>query len=158
MIFDRLERQLHNFFFHEPAYIQPPFRMLTMHTMSESNPIPSEVVIKIFGELSLPDALHLAATCSRLRQVLDENTPTIYKCLRRKIQCEGYARVLLADQGGLPSDSSSVTMRDLLRLWRNSGRVEKAMNVFDRDITPHIRSEYKHGNYTCIRIELNDVS
>lgn len=132
--------------------------MLIMHTMSKSNPIPSEVVIKIFEELSLLDALHLAATCCRLRQVLDENTPTIYKRLRRKIQCEEYARVLLADQGGLPSDSSSVTMRDLLRLRRNTCRVEKAINVFDRDITPHIRSEYKHGNYICMKIELNDIS
>lgn len=114
-----------------------------MHTMSESNPIPSEVVIKIFGELSLPDALHLAATCCRHRRVLEENMPTIYRSLRRKIQCEGYARVLLADQGGLPSDSPLVTIRDLLRLRRNSRRVEKTINVFDRDITPHIRSEYK---------------
>ncbi|KAJ5745256.1 hypothetical protein N7520_010438 [Penicillium odoratum] len=113
--------------------------MLTMHTMAELKTIPAEVVIKIFGELSLPDALHLAATCCRLRQVLDENTPTIYKRLRRNIQCEGYARVLLADQGGLPSDSSPVTIWDLLRLRRNSRIVEKAIKVFDRDITPHIR-------------------
>lgn len=132
--------------------------MLTMHTMPESNTpntIPAEVVIKIFGELSLQDALHLAATSCRLRQVLDENMPTIYKRLRRNIQCEGYARVLLADQGGLPSDSSSVTIRDLLRLRRISRMVEKAINVFDHDITPHIRSEYKHHNHTCMRIKLN---
>jgi hypothetical protein len=126
--------------------------------MAESNTIPAEVVINIFGELSLPDAIHLAATCCRLRQVLDENTPTIYKRLRRNILCEGYARVLLADQRGLPSDSSSVTIRDLLRLQRNSHMVEKAIKVFDRDITPHIWSEYKHGNYTCMRLKLNYIS
>ncbi|KAJ5570015.1 uncharacterized protein N7459_009445 [Penicillium hispanicum] len=107
--------------------------------MSISNSIPTEVVIRIFGELSLSDALHLAATCCRLRQVLNENTPTVYKRLRRQIQCERYARVLLADQGGLPSNSPSVTIPDLLRLRRNSRMVEKAINVFDRDITPHIR-------------------
>ncbi|GKZ48544.1 hypothetical protein AbraIFM66951_000617, partial [Aspergillus brasiliensis] len=56
-----------------------------MHTFSESNPIPTEVIINIFGELPLPDALHLAATCRRLRQVLNDNTPTIYKRLRKKI-------------------------------------------------------------------------
>lgn len=105
------------------------------------NTIPPEVVIKIFGELSLLDALHLAATCCRLRQILDENTPTIYERLRRQIQCEKYARVLLADQGVLPS-GSSVTIQGLLRLRRNSRIVEKAIDVFDRDITPHIRSEH----------------
>ncbi|KAJ5433326.1 uncharacterized protein N7458_012482 [Penicillium daleae] len=102
------------------------------------NTIPPEVVIKIFGELSLLEALHLAATCCRLRQILDENTPTIYERLRRQIQCEKYARVLLADQGVLPS-GSSVTIQGLLRLRRNSRIVEKAIDVFDRDITPHIR-------------------
>jgi hypothetical protein len=135
--------------------------MLTMHTMPESNTsntIPVEVVIKIFGELSLPDALHLAATSCQLCQVLDENTPTIYKPLRRNIQCEGYARVLLVDQGGLPSDSSSVTIQDLSRLRRNSRMAEKAINMFDRDITPHIRSEYRKDNYTCMRIKLNYIS
>ncbi|GKZ38023.1 hypothetical protein AbraIFM66950_009937 [Aspergillus brasiliensis] len=110
-----------------------------MHTFSESNPIPTEVIINIFGELPLPDALHLAATCRRLRQVLNDNTPTIYKRLRKKIPCERYARVLLADQGGLPPHSSSVTVWDLLRLRRNSRMVEKAIEVFDRDITPKIR-------------------
>lgn len=112
-----------------------------MHTFSGPNPIPTEVIINIFGELSLPDALHLAATCRRLRQVLSEHTPTIYKRLRRKIPCERYARVLLADQGDLALYSSSVTIRDLLRLRRNSRMVEKAIEVFDRDITPNIRSE-----------------
>ncbi|PYI02675.1 hypothetical protein BO78DRAFT_453397 [Aspergillus sclerotiicarbonarius CBS 121057] len=104
-----------------------------MHT------IPTEIIIKIFGNLPLSDALHLATTCRRLRQVLDENTATIYKHLRRHILCERHARVLLADQGGLSSDSSSVTIRDLLQLRRNSRIVEKAIEVFDRDITPHIR-------------------
>ncbi|OJZ83140.1 hypothetical protein ASPFODRAFT_194567 [Aspergillus luchuensis CBS 106.47] len=110
-----------------------------MYTFSGFAHIPTEVLIRIYGELPLPDALHLAATCRRLRQVLINNTPTIYKRLRRKMPCEQHARVLLADQGGPLPHSSSVTLGDLLRLRRNVGIVEKAIEVFDRDITPHIR-------------------
>ncbi|PYH65916.1 uncharacterized protein BO88DRAFT_347790 [Aspergillus vadensis CBS 113365] len=110
-----------------------------MYTFSEPHSIPTEVIIRIYGELPLPDALQLAATCCRLRQVLIDNTPTIYKNLRRNVPCERYARVLLADQGGSPPHSSSVTIGDLLRLRRNSRIVEKAIEVFDRDITPNIR-------------------
>lgn len=116
--------------------------MLAIHTTSEPKPIPTEVVINIFGELPPSDAFHFAATCCRMRPVLYENTPTIYKYLRRQIQCERYARTLLADQGGLLSDSPLVTIRDLLQLRGNSRIVEKAIDVFNRDIVPRIRSEY----------------
>ncbi|GFN21568.1 hypothetical protein AtubIFM56815_004141 [Aspergillus tubingensis] len=110
-----------------------------MYTFSGFAHIPTEVLTRIYGELPLLDALRLAATCRRLRQVLIDNTPTIYKRLRRRIPCERYARVLLADQGGSPPQYSSVNIGDLLRLRQNSRFVEKAIEVFDRDITPNIR-------------------
>ena len=106
-----------------------------MHTL------PTEIITQIFGELPVRDTLHLAATCRRLRQVLDEHTPTIYKRLRRQIKCERHARVVLADQGGVPFNSSSVTIQDLVRLQRNSCIVEKAIIAFDRDVTAYIRGE-----------------
>lgn len=147
MILDRLKgeqrQMMHDLFFGKSNYLGDSFTtLIMMHTFSQSNPMPTEVIIRIFGELTLPDALHLAATCRRLRQVMKENTPAIYRRLRRQVPCERYARVVLADQGGPPPcSSSSMTIADLLRLRRNSRIVEKAIEVFDRDITAHIRSE-----------------
>ncbi|PWY66363.1 hypothetical protein BO94DRAFT_504324 [Aspergillus sclerotioniger CBS 115572] len=103
-----------------------------MHT------IPTEILIRIYGDLPVPDVLHLSATCHRLRQVLDEHTPTIYKRLRRQIKCERHARAVLADQGILPLNSPSVTIRHLLQLQRNFRVVEKAIVVFDREVTANI--------------------
>ncbi|GKZ57414.1 hypothetical protein AnigIFM60653_001747 [Aspergillus niger] len=135
---------MHDLFLGKSNYPGDSFTTLIMHSFSQSSPMPTEVIIRIFGELTLPDALHLAATCRRLRQVMKENTPAIYRRLRRQIPCERYARVVLADQGGPPPySSSSMTIADLLRLRRNSRVVEKAIEVFDRDITAHIRISLK---------------
>lgn len=112
-----------------------------MPTLSGEDPIPTEIIIRIYGELSFTDAFNLAATCRQLRLILDTNTPTIYKRLRKQISGEKYARLLLVDQGSLPSTSSALGTHHLRRLRRNSRRVEKAIDKFDHVILPDIQSE-----------------
>lgn len=69
---------------------------------------------RIRTTLYFRSAHRFAATCCRLHQILDHNTPLIYKHLRRQIQCETYARILLADQGTLTCVYPLVTIQDLV--------------------------------------------
>ncbi|PWY64812.1 hypothetical protein BO83DRAFT_411068 [Aspergillus eucalypticola CBS 122712] len=103
--------------------------------------------------LSFSDAFNLAATCRQLRLILDNHTPTIYKRLRRHIKGGIYARLLLVDQGSLPSISSTLGIHHFRHLRRNYRKVEKAINEFDHVIltdiqmaTPHIGDQYYHRN------------
>ena len=94
--------------------------------------IPIELILHIFGHLSPPDVLSLAATCRKHYNALQQNTNTIYNFISRTIQCEPDARGLLADQGILPVDSA-MTVTGFLQLRRNAHVMEKIVERFGRE-------------------------
>ena len=101
-----------------------------------------ELITNVICQLpSLFDALVFSATCRRHRQIYCENVTHIYTHIAPKtITCRRDARNLLADQGGAAPDSRVLSMHDVSQLLRNSRRVEKAIDQFNRDIVCRVRN------------------
>ena len=95
--------------------------------------IPIELIIYVFGHLSPPDVLSLAATCRKHYNAWQQHTNTIYNLLSHTIQCEHDARMLLADQGILPVDSA-MTAAGFLQLCQNAHVIEKIVDRFGCEI------------------------
>lgn len=110
--------------------------------------LPPELVVDVLCLLpSLSDVIAFCSTARRYRHICSENVTTVYKHVGpRSIRCHQYARILLNDQGGPTSDSSDLTVDDVLRLLRNSRIAEKAVGKFNRDIVCRVKS--KALNYT----------
>ena len=96
----------------------------------------AELITDIMCRLpSFSDDFAFAAICRRLRRIWSEDVTFIYKHVApRTIKCEHDARILPADQGGAAADSPVLSVRDVLRLVRNSHIVEKSIGQFNRDI------------------------
>lgn len=110
---------------------------------------PAELITQILCWLpSFSDILSFAATCRRHRQIWTENVTVIYNHIApRAIKCRRNARILLADQGGAAADSPVLSVRDVLRLIRNSHIVEKAIARFNRDVVRHVRGRFLSNIY-----------
>lgn len=112
-----------------------------MPLTTEAVNLPPELVVDVFCHLSLSNALAFASTARRYRQIFSENLAIIYKHIGPgSIRCHRYARILLHDQGGPPTDASDLTVNDVLRILRNSRIVERAVDKFNRDIVSRVRS------------------
>lgn len=98
--------------------------------------IPIELMLCIFGYLSPPDVLSLAATCRKHHNAWQQHTNAIYNLISHSIQCEPDARGLLTDQGILPVDSA-MTVAGFLQLRRNAHVVEKIVERFGREFVIH---------------------
>ena len=98
-------------------------------------------MVKTFCLLpSFSDALALAATCRRLRNVWITNVGPIYSHVApRSIPCERYARRFLADQGGPAVNVSTLSDKDVLRMLRNSCVVEQAILQFEKEIVSRVK-------------------
>lgn len=94
--------------------------------------IPIELTIYVFGHLSPPDVLSLAATCKKHYNAWQQHTNTIYNLISHTIQCRHDARRLLADQGVLPVDSA-MTVTGFIQLCHNAHVMDKIVDTFGRE-------------------------
>lgn len=83
----------------------------------------------MFGHLSPPNVLSLAATCRKHYNAWQQHINAIYNIISHTIQCKHDTRRLLADQGILPVDSA-MTVVGFLQLRRNAHVIEKIVDRF----------------------------
>ena len=104
--------------------------------------MPPEVAANIFCQLPIfSDVFALSAVCHRLRHLWLESANPIYSQIAaRSIPCERAARRFLADQGG-PCLGSPMSAKDVVRMVRNAGVIEKAVLQFEREIVRRVRSK-----------------
>ena len=117
--------------------------------------LPPEIVTKIFCQLpSFSDVFALSAVCCRLRHLWLKNVNPIYKQIApRTIPCERAARRFLIDQDG-PRLESSVSAKDVVRMVRNAGVIEKAILQFEREIVSRVRSKLGPNSHVVRSIGL----
>lgn len=98
--------------------------------------IPPEVIIAILSQPpSFSDVFALAAVCRALRAVWHSNTTAIFKQVAPSdIKHLSLARSLLADQGGTPRDSTSLSVDDVRRMVRNARMANKSADRFGREV------------------------
>ncbi|KAF2234699.1 hypothetical protein EV356DRAFT_514839 [Viridothelium virens] len=115
-----------------------------MNEQASSLPLPPELVTRIFQALPcFLDVFNFASTARRFRIIWCENAPSIYeRVVRRSIPCHRHARRLLADQGGPPVDSATLSMPEILKLAHNAALVDKAISRFERDVVRYVRFPY----------------
>ena len=104
--------------------------------------MPPEVVTKIFCQLpSFSDVFALSAVCCRLRHLWLKNVNPVYNQIApRSIPCEHAARRFLIDQDG-SGLGSPMSAKDVVRMVRNAGVIEKAILQFEREIVSRVRSK-----------------
>lgn len=117
--------------------------------------MPPEVVTKIFCQLpSFPDVFALSAVCWRLRHLWLKNVNPVYNHIApRSIPCERAARRFLIDQDG-PGLGSPVSAKDVVRMVRNAGVIEKAILQFEREIVSRVRSKLDPNSHVVRSIGL----
>ncbi|KAI8944109.1 hypothetical protein F4801DRAFT_255261 [Xylaria longipes] len=100
--------------------------------------MPPEIIIEIYVQLSnFRDVFALVAACRRFSAVWCENATSIYRALApSEIGFLELARQLLADQGGAPTNSDTLTANDVRRMVRNSYKANKAAGVFGQEVAP----------------------
>ena len=108
--------------------------------------MPPEVATNIFCQLpSFSDVFALSAVCLRLRHLWLENVNPIYNQIApQAIPCDRAARRFLADQDG-PGLGSPLSAKDVVRMIRNAGVIEKAILQFEREIVRRVRGESDSG-------------
>ncbi|KAI0405877.1 hypothetical protein F4802DRAFT_614048 [Xylaria palmicola] len=104
--------------------------------------MPSEVIIEIYMNLlAFRDVFALSGVCRRLSDIWRENATPIYRALAPyNIGFLKPARQLLADQGGAPTNSDTLTVHDVRRMIRNAHRAEKAADIFGQEVVPRVPS------------------
>lgn len=103
--------------------------------------MPPEVIIAIFSRLSsFSEVFALAAVCRALSAVSYSNTAAIFQQIAASdIKHLALVRLLLADQGGAPRDSMSLSVDDIRRMVRNARMANKSADRFGREVVGAIQ-------------------
>ena len=117
--------------------------------------MPPEVLVKILCQLhSFSDVFALSAACCRLRHLWLTIVNPVYKQVApRSIPCERAARRFLTDQDK-PGLESPVSAKDVVRMVRNAGVIEKAILQFEREIVSRVRSKLDPNSHVARNIGL----
>ena len=104
--------------------------------------MPTEVIIHIVCQLpSFSDVFALSAVCCRLRHLWLKSVNLVYNQIApRSIPCQCAARRFLVDQDG-PGLGSPMFAKDVVRMVRNAGVIEKAILQFEREIVSRVISK-----------------
>ena len=80
------------------------------------------------------------------------NVNPVYKQIApRSLPCESAARRFLTDQDG-PDLGSPLSAKDVVRMVRNAGVIEKAILQFEREIVSRVRSELDPNSHVARNI------
>ena len=120
--------------------------------------MPPEVATNIFCQLpSFADVFALSTVCLRLRHLWLENVNPIYNQIAPEvISCDRAARRFLVDQDG-PGLGSPLSAKDVVRMVRNAGVIEKAIVQFEREIVRRVRGESNSAVNIASRVVLTSV-
>ena len=110
--------------------------------------IPPEVATNIFCQLpSLFDVFALSGVCRLLRHCWLQSVNPIYNHVApRSIPCERASHRFLVDQDG-PGLGSPMSAKDVVRIVRNAGVIEKAVLQFEREIVSRVRSKFNPNDH-----------
>lgn len=110
--------------------------------------LPTEILIHICCQHpSFSDVFHFAATCKQFNIVCHQNTNIIYNHISQKcIQCRYHARQLLANQKGIPVDTTTpITPSDVRQICQNARMVTKCLEKCNSDfIAPRCAEDSTH--------------
>ncbi|KAI1363879.1 hypothetical protein F5Y08DRAFT_340204 [Xylaria arbuscula] len=104
--------------------------------------VPPEVLCGIYFQLpAFRDVFALAATCRQLHTVWCDNQTSIYHAIApSEIEFLDLARQLLADQGGSPTNSTTLTTHDVRRMVRNASKARNSAYTFGLEVAPRTPS------------------
>lgn len=110
--------------------------------------LPTEILVHIYCQLpSFSDVFHFAATCKQFNSVYCQSTNIIYNHISQKcIQCRYNARQLLANQKGIPVNTTTpITTSDVRQICQNACTVTECLKKYNSDfIAPQCAEDGMH--------------